>query len=242
MGDGGLCVGAALAACVPGVLPQTMKAPEEPLEHVYLGAAPTEREIEATLRSHGLVPEPLDEPLEERIAALLAQGYVVARADGRMEYGPRALGNRSILYQPTDPAVNDWLNANLARTEFMPFAPSVLHEERERCFNELEGAEHPAEFMTITFHCTPWMRRHMPGVVHLDGTARPHLVRRDRNPGMYRILEAFRRRTGLPGVINTSFNMHEEPIVCSAEDCVRAFLAGLDYLAIGPIWSSTRRA
>lgn len=235
MGDGGLCVGAALAACVPGVLPQTMKAPEEPLEHVYLGAAPTEREIEATLRTHGLVPEPLDEPLEERIAALLVEGYVVARADGRMEYGPRALGNRSILYQPTDPAVNDWLNANLARTEFMPFAPSVLHEERDRCFNELEGAEHPAEFMTITFHCTPWMRRHMPGVVHLDGTARPHLVRRDRNPGMYRILEAFRRRTGLPGIINTSFNMHEEPIVCSAEDCVRAFLAGkLDYLAIGP--------
>src|SRR5690606_28368121 len=224
-----------LAACVPGVLPRTMKAPEEPLEHVYLGAAPTEREIEATLRTHGLVPEPLDEPLEERIAALLVEGYVVAQADGRMEYGPRALGNRSILYQPTDPAVNDWLNANLARTEFMPFAPSVLHEERDRCFNELEGAEHPAEFMTITFHCTPWMRRHMPGVVHLDGTARPHLVRRDRNPGMYRILEAFRRRTGLPGIINTSFNMHEEPIVCSAEDCVRAFLAGkLDYLAIGP--------
>ncbi|HEX7120399.1 MAG TPA: carbamoyltransferase C-terminal domain-containing protein [Longimicrobiales bacterium] len=238
MGDGGLSVGAALAACVPGVLPpplRPMRAPDGPIEDVYLGAAPATDAIASALSANGLAPEPLDAPLEERIAELLAEGYVVARADGRMEYGPRALGNRSILYQPADPSVNDWLNRNLSRTEFMPFAPSVLYEERERCFEALDGAEHPAEFMTITFHCTPWMRRHMPGVVHLDGTARPHLVRRDRNPGMYRIIEAFRERTGLPGIINTSFNMHEEPIVCTADDAVRAFLAGnLDYLAIGP--------
>ena len=75
----------------------------------------------------------------------------------------------------------------------------------------------------------------MEGVVLIDGTARPHLVRRDRNPSLYRIIEAFRERTGLPAIINTSFNMHEQPIVCSANDCVRAFLDGnLDYLAIGP--------
>jgi carbamoyltransferase len=152
-----------------------------------------------------------------------------------MEYGPRALGNRSILYHPTDRSVNDWLNKNLQRTEFMPFAPSTLYEARERCFERLAGAEHAAEFMTITFHCTPWMQRHMPGVVHLDATARPHLVRRDRNPSYYRIIEAFARRTGLPAIINTSFNMHEEPIVCTADDCLRAFLAGnLDFIALGP--------
>ena len=157
----------------------------------------------------------------------------MARAAGRMEYGPRALGNRSILYQPTDPSVNDWLNINLRRTEFMPFAPSALHEQRERIFERLEGAEHAAEFMTTTFHCTPWMCEHMKGVVHLDGTARPHLVRKDRNPSYHRIIDAFERQTGLPAVINTSFNMHEEPIVYSAQDCVRAFLDGnLDYLAI----------
>ena len=75
----------------------------------------------------------------------------------------------------------------------------------------------------------------MNGVVHVDGTARPHLVVKERNPSYYRIIEAFYHKTGLPGIINTSFNMHEEPIVCSAEDCVRAFLSGnLDYLAIGP--------
>jgi carbamoyltransferase len=151
-----------------------------------------------------------------------------------MEYGPRALGNRSILYQPTDSSVNDWLNKNLHRTEFMPFAPSTLYEARDKCYQYVEGAEHPAEFMTITFHCTPWMRRNMPGVVHVDGTARPHLVRKDRNPSYYKVIDEFQKRTGLPAIINTSFNMHEEPIVCSADDCVRAFLDGnLDYLAIG---------
>ena len=173
-------------------------------------------------------------PMPDVIAGLLTEGYVVARAAGRMEYGPRALGNRSILYQPSDRDVNDWLNKNLRRTEFMPFAPAVLHAEREWCFGDMTGAEHPAEFMTMTFHCTPAMRDAMAGVVHLDGTARPQLVRADRNPGFHAILTAFRERSGLPGVINTSFNMHEEPIVCSADDAVRAFLEGhLDYLALG---------
>ncbi|MGB7214343.1 MAG: carbamoyltransferase C-terminal domain-containing protein, partial [Gammaproteobacteria bacterium] len=213
----------------------TMPRDPEPLVDVYLGPDLTEGDIAEALSRAGLVPESVDGPIEERIADLLVEGYVVARASGRMEYGPRALGNRSILYHPTDRTVNDWLNKNLRRTEFMPFAPSVLAEAAEDCFEDLEGGEHAAEFMTITFRCTPWMRERMRGVVHLDGTARPQLVRRDRNPSYYRIIEAFHRRTGLPAIINTSFNMHEEPIVCSAADCVRAFLEGnLDYLAIGP--------
>jgi carbamoyltransferase len=234
MTDVGLAVGAALAACAPGYLDRTMPHEPEPLRDVYFGPDITAREIDEALRRHGLTPAALDRPIEHEIAELLAEGHVVARAEGRMEYGPRALGNRSILYQPADRAVNDWLNANLRRTEFMPFAPAVLHEERDRCFVGMEGAEHAAEFMTITFHCTPWMRRSMAGVVHLDETARPQLVRRDRNAAFHRIIAAFRERTGLPAVINTSFNMHEEPIVCSADDAVRAFLDGnLDYLALG---------
>ncbi len=234
MGDGGLAVGAGLAACVPGTLEQTMPAVREPIADVYLGTELTDEAILAAFRKFGLEPEALDEPIEEIVADLLVRGHVVARANGRMEYGPRALGNRSILYQPTDRSVNDWLNHNLRRTEFMPFAPSTLYEARERCFEDVAGAEHAAEFMTITFDCTPWMRESMEGVVHVDGTARPHLVRKDRNPSFYRIIEAFYERTGLPAIINTSFNMHEEPIVCSAEDCVRAFISGnLDYLAIG---------
>jgi carbamoyltransferase len=234
MGDGGLAGGAALGACVPGVLEATMDRDPDPIPDVYLGRDLGDRQIRSALREAGLIPEEGDEPIEERIADLLCEGYVVARADGRMEYGPRALGNRSILYHPTDRRVNDWLNRNLDRTEFMPFAPSILYEDRHQCFEGVEGADHSAEFMTITFDCTPWMREHMDGVVHIDGTARPQLVRKDRNPGYHRIIEAFKRRTGLPGIINTSFNMHEEPIVCSADDCVRAFLKGnLDFLAIG---------
>ena len=235
MTDAGLPAGAALAASVPGILERPMAPDPTPLEHVYLGPSIDAASIDEVLGRRRLTPETLDAPLPEVIAALLADGYVVARASGRMEYGPRALGNRTILYQPTDPSVNDWLNRNLRRTEFMPFAPAVLFAERERCFGDMTGAEHTAEFMTMTFHCTPWMREAMKGVVHLDSTARPQLVRQDRNPEFHDILTAFRARTGLPGAINTSFNMHEEPIVCSADDAVRAFLDGqLDYLAIGP--------
>ncbi|HXE56414.1 MAG TPA: carbamoyltransferase C-terminal domain-containing protein [Gemmatimonadales bacterium] len=234
MADCGLGVGAALAASVPGVLDPAMPAAREPLRHVYLGHDLDNREIDRALDRAGLRPEPVDGELEPAVARLLAEGYVVARAAGRMEYGPRALGNRSILYQPADRGVNDWLNRNLRRTEFMPFAPAVLYEHRRACFRDTDGGEHPAEFMTMTFDCTPWMVERMPGVVHLDGTARPQLVRREVNPAYYRIIESFHHLTGLPAIVNTSFNMHEEPIVRSADDCVRAFLAGrIDYLAIG---------
>jgi carbamoyltransferase len=234
MTDCGLAVGAALAACVPGHLPATMRPDPTPLRDVYLGSEITDAEIDVALRAHELEPQVTTQPLEAEIADLLVEGHVVARAAGRMEYGPRALGNRSILYQPMDRDVNDWLNRNLRRTEFMPFAPAILHEQRDRCFAGIAGAEHAAEFMTITFQCTPWMRRNMSGVVHLDGTARPQLVREDRSPEYYGIIRAFQERTGLAGVINTSFNMHEEPIVRTADDAIRAFLdGGLDYLALG---------
>jgi carbamoyltransferase len=234
MADVGLPVGAALAACLPGTLAQTMRADTTPLRDVYFGPDISDAEIDAAMAKHGLVAETLTQPLADEIAELLISGHVVARAAGRMEYGPRALGNRTIMYQPSDPAVNDWLNANLRRTEFMPFAPAVLHEERAQCFGDMTGGEHAAEFMTMTYHCTPWMQERMGGVVHIDGTARPQLVRRDRNPEFHEIISAFYRRTGLPAVINTSFNMHEEPIVCSADDAIRAFLDGnLDYLNLG---------
>ncbi|MFC1662153.1 carbamoyltransferase C-terminal domain-containing protein, partial [Gemmatimonadota bacterium] len=233
MADGGLHAGAALAACAEGVLPTPMKRHTEPLRDAFLGTPIEQRDAEEAARKHQLQPEELQQPLEDEIAELLRQGYVVARAAGKMEYGPRALGNRSILYQPTDRSVNDWLNANLKRTEFMPFAPAVMAEAVDRCFLEADGARHTAEYMTVTFHCTPWMEASMAGVVHLDGTARPQIVRRDRTPEYYRIIEAFEEKTGLPAIINTSFNMHEEPIVRTADDAVRAFLDGnLDYLAL----------
>ena len=152
-----------------------------------------------------------------------------------MEYGPRALGNRSILYHGREPEVNQWLNQRLGRTEFMPFAPVTLWEARERCYLGVAGAEHAAEFMTITFDCTSFMRETCPAAVHVDGTARPQLIRREVNPDYYDILAEYEKLSGIPAMINTSFNMHEEPIVCTPADAVRAFLAGnLTTLAIGP--------
>jgi len=160
---------------------------------------------------------------------------VVARFNGRMEFGPRALGNRSILYHASDHSVNDWLNKRLDRTEFMPFAPATATEDAEACYLGIRGAEHAAQFMTITFDCTEKFKRECPAAVHVDGTARPQLVTRESNPSFYRILREYAKLTNINSVINTSFNMHEEPIVCTPDDAVRSFVRGhLDYLAIGP--------
>lgn len=232
MSDIGMGVGASLAAYHDADPRPALDT--RCMETVYLGPLYGAPEIESALSEEGIEHSKPDD-LEREVAALLADGAVVARFDGRMEYGPRALGNRSILYRADDPSVNDWLNHALGRTEFMPFAPAVPEEQAERCFLGLEGAQRAARFMTMTFDCTPWMQEHCPGVVHVDGTARPQLVRREDNPRYWRILDEYGRITGVPVVINTSFNIHEEPIVCTPRDAVRAFRLGhLDYLAIGP--------
>jgi carbamoyltransferase len=228
MGDGGCGTGAALLEFTGN------PALNQPLADVFLGPSYTDGEIAAVLQESQLPFEKYD-PIEPKIAQLIAGGKVVARFNGRMEYGPRALGNRSILYHTKEPDVNQWLNQRLGRTEFMPFAPATLYEQRHKCYVNVDGAEYAAQFMTITFDCTDFMRKESPAAVHVDGTARPQLVTPTSNPSFYRILTEYYRLTGIPSVINTSFNMHEEPIVCSPEDAVRAFLQGhLDYLAIGP--------
>jgi carbamoyltransferase len=232
MDDGGLSVGSALAALVES-------REREPawlirrLPDVYLGPAYSDEAIERAVAQAG-VPASQQADIHHQIALLLAQGRVVARFSGRMEYGPRALGHRSILYQTTDASVNDWLNKNLRRTEFMPFAPATLTEHASACYESLSGAEEPARFMTITLNCTPRMKRESPGVVHADGTARPQLIDPATAPDFRKILQAYYEMTGIPSLINTSFNMHEEPIVCTPPDALRSFMDGnLDYLAIG---------
>jgi carbamoyltransferase len=229
MGDCGLAVGGPLY-----VLGELGRLQPYRLESVYLGPEFSEDEMAAAVREAGLEPRRFD-PVEPEIARLLADGRVVARFNGRMEFGPRALGNRSILYHASDATVNDWLNKRLGRTEFMPFAPATIREEGESSFVGLRGAEHAAEFMTITFDCSTAFRERCAAAVHVDGTARPQLVRKETNPSFHRVLEHYRALTGVGTVVNTSFNMHEEPIVCAPQDAVRSFLQGhLDYLALGP--------
>ena len=227
MNDSGTGAGAAMSvqAASSGLRPSRLR-------DVFLGPPFSQRDVDAALAGRGLLARPMAQPAEE-IASLLVDGKTVARCAGRMEFGPRALGNRSILFQAGDPRANKWLNEKLKRTEFMPFAPATLAEEAHRCYRNLEVAADAARFMTITYDCTEFMRQASPAAVHVDGTARPQLVDRETNPSFHAILDAYHRRTGIPSVLNTSFNIHEEPIVCSPSDAVATFLAGdLDYLAL----------
>lgn len=227
MGDGGCGTGAALLEF------DGNGARSQPINDVFWGPSYNDAQIADALQRAQL---PFDRytPIEPKIAQLIAEGKVVARFNGRMEYGPRSLGNRSILYHAREPEVNQWLNQRLGRTEFMPFAPATLDEHRHDCYRNVDGGEYAAQFMTLTFDCTDRMKRESPAAVHVDGTARPQLVTPTSNPSFHRIITEYHRLTGIPSVINTSFNMHEEPIVCSPDDAVRAFLQGnLEYLAIG---------
>lgn len=237
MGDEGLSFGATLT---PDVMPH--EGAGEVVQDVYYGPSYTDAEMESALKARDVKYHRSDR-LEEEIAALLAKGYVVARFDGRMEYGPRALGNRSILYQPNDRSANDWLNKHLHRTEFMPFAPALPFENASKCFVNPEGALETARFMTITFACTKDMAAMCPGVTHVDNTARPQLVREKDNPSYYKIMREYERLTGHPAIVNTSFNVHDEPIVCSPEDAMNGFIDGdLDYLAIGNFLAEGKNA
>ncbi len=229
MDDGGLSIGAAFAH-----LCKTTDVQPHRAANMFLGPGFSEGEIQESLDcAQANYERPSD--IAAAVARLLADGKVVGRFDGRMEFGPRALGNRSILYGARDPSVNDWLNKRLNRTEFMPFAPATLADEADRCYLGLDGCRHTAEFMTITFDCTDYMKETCPAVVHVDGTARAQLVTLDANPGLYAIIAEYQSLTGIATVVNTSFNMHESPIVLSPDDAVRTFQDGhLDYLAIGP--------
>jgi carbamoyltransferase len=225
MGDGGLGLGAIWAEQRP--------APG-PMADVFLGEDFPETALLAAIEAAGLHAQRPEAP-EDRVAELLANGKIVCRFQGRMEYGPRALGNRSILAATTDKAVVQRLNDALRRSDFMPFAPAILDEEADEYVVNADAARHAAEFMTVCFDCTERMRREHPAVVHLDGTARAQFVRADRNPGFHRVLREFGRRTGGAVLLNTSFNIHEEPIVRTPQEAVTAFVtAGLDYLSIGP--------
>jgi len=203
------------------------------LENVFLGPEFTETEMLDAIMKFDFHYSKEFEP-ENRIAELLAQGFVVGRFDGRMEYGPRALCNRTILAPTQKSDVNKWLNKRLNRTEFMPFAPVTLDYMVDKMYKNGNKLSYTAEFMTITTECTEEMKEKSPAAVHVDGTARPQIITKQNNPSMYKILEHYYKLTGVPSLVNTSFNMHEEPIICSPFDAVKTFDDGrLDYLSLG---------
>ena len=237
MSDTGNSIGAILMY-LKTLDPQIFNKMKQPLADVYWGPEYSSDKIEAELVKAGLSFGRKDErELVQTAASAIHSGKVVGWFQGRMEFGPRALGNRSILARPTDASINDWLNKRLERSEFMPFAPSVLEESADDIFMGVDKARHTAEFMTITFDVKPDWRDRIPAVIHIDGTARPQLVNQKANPLYHKLIKSYCEMSGIPLVLNTSFNVHEEPIVCKPQEAIKAFIEErVDCLAIGPFW------
>lgn len=228
MGDGGLGVGAALWENWG----RQKEWKHNFLKNVYLGPDFPESDIIMALKKYNLNYEKRDN-IEKDIAQALVRGEIIGRYTGRMEWGPRALGNRTILAAAINAGINQDLNKRLKRTEFMPFAPIIMEEFAGSYFKNYKGADIAAKFMTITYYVSEDKRKQIPAVVHVDGTARPQTVSAEHQPSLYKVLSEYYAFTGIPVLINTSFNMHEEPIVCTPEDAVRAYLQGaVDKLAI----------
>jgi carbamoyltransferase len=226
--DDGASLGAALYAYHYGL----GRPRREPIRHVFWGPAYGEREVEAALRTASGVRWSKAEDVEQCAARLLAEGKLVGWFHGRMEMGPRALGARSILADPRSAALGERLNGAIKNREsFRPFAPSVISDHALRFFDLPPGMQSP--YMLITFPTRDHRRDEIPGVVHVDGSARIQTVSPEDNPRFYRLLQKFCALTEVPVLLNTSFNRAGEPIVCSPEDALRCFLAsGLDALVI----------
>ncbi len=226
MGDGGLAAGAALH--VADALPRA-------LESACLGPALAEGDVLAQVDRRGF-PHARPAAPDEALVDVLASGRPVVRCVGRMEFGPRALGHRSVLAPADDAQVTNRLSQALDRDDFMPFAPLLREEDAEQAFPGLAVARHACRFMTVALPCTDAFRQAYPAAVHVDGTARPQVVSRQAEPDLHALLTAYSRTTGKAALINTSFNMHEEPIVAGPEDALRAFArSGLPLMRLGPL-------
>jgi carbamoyltransferase len=221
--DDGVAIGAALAAPVAAGL----RCGE--MTKAYLGSQSAPEEIEALLRTYKLSYERLDDPAETA-AELLIQGKLIGWYQGREEFGPRALGNRSILADPRDVRNRDRVNnAVKFREDWRPFAPSVLEEAGASLFKNY----HTTPFMTLTFQVRPEKKDAIAAAVHVDGSARVQSVTRDQNERYYDLIRSFAAKTGVPAVLNTSFNLKGEPIVNSPFDAIRTFYtSGLDALIL----------
>lgn len=232
MGDEGLPVGGGLDFLLARDGLPTWLGARKRLDDVFWGKNFDET-IDAVLGGDRGVTRLSGSPAEVA-AGLLAQGLVGALYAGRMEFGPRALGNRSILASPADEAINQRMNERLQRSEFMPFAPCVLAEDAADVFDITPVNAYACRFMTMTVMVREAWRARIPAVVHIDGSARPQIVQASSQPLYADILTRFKVRTALPVLINTSFNAHEEPIINRPEECLRALLEDrVDFVVTG---------
>jgi carbamoyltransferase len=224
MSDEGLPVGGALAFLLRRDGIGRWLSQRRRLRDVYLGRDYSGEADAAFAATAGV--RRLAGNLLETAAKRLAAGEIGAIYTGRMEFGPRALGARSILANPARRETHDLLNTRLDRTEFMPFAPVIADERAAEVFDVTDVNRYACSFMTVTCDVKPAWRGRIPAVVHVDGSARPQTITRDVNPLYYDVLGAFERETGLPVLVNTSFNVHEEPIVNTPRECMKALTDG----------------
>jgi carbamoyltransferase len=247
LGDGGLPVGCALQVGVDtgrAAVAYAVRA----MVRAVLGPLFDNDRIAAAIRARDLPQRRVTDPAEAAYLAL-QRGLVVGWFQGRMEYGPRALCHRSILFHSRDTTINDWLNKRLDRTEFMPFAPVTTAELAGQCFVGWSANDLSSRLMTMTYDCTAEFKADSPAVVHVDGTARPQVVHRQNDQLTHRLLTIWCERQHAMSLINTSFNHHEEPIVCTPEDALESMLKGnVDVLVAGnlvtataPIWGQLER-
>lgn len=173
---------------------------------------------------------------------LLKSEKIIAITRGKMEFGPRALCQRSIIYHAHNPDINVWLNAKLSRTEFMPFAPVTTEKLAGICFKNWKKEDISAEYMTITYRCNRIMKDQCPAVVHVDNTARPQVVKESKDPFMYRLINKWYEISGQPCLVNTSFNRHEEPIINTLRQAVAVLKEKIiDVIIINDSYALTMR-
>jgi carbamoyltransferase len=228
MGDGGLAVGAAILAAEQSREPIVVD-----FRRLDLGPEYDTTAIQAALRTAGFATTTVAN-LAGRVAEMLEDGRIVMWFQGRMEYGPRALGHRSVLARPDRPELRDRLNLALKRRVwYQPFCPSMLESEGQRVLADWTGGRNVS--MTMAYEVSSRYRHHLSGVMSIDGTCRPQFVA-DNEPGEFaELLREARRRWGIGVVLNTSFNIHGEPLVCSPREAVDVFIrSGADALAMGP--------
>jgi len=233
-GDGGGAIGAALYAHHM-VLGQPRSFV---LEHAYWGEEHPPENIESFLQKKGIRYQRFEkeEKLIEQVIDRLQKGQVVGWFQGRFEWGPRALGNRSILADPRRAEMKDIVNVKIKfREPFRPFAPSVLAERAGEYFQLLDPPRHyPARFMLYVVDVRDAKRNLIPAVTHVDGTARLQTVTKEVNPRYYQLIETFGQATGIPIILNTSFNLKGEPIVNTPHEALHTFTqSGMDVLVLG---------
>ncbi len=217
MGDGGNALGGAL-----NILSNKLNINHIKMPNLYLGSNYSSKDIKILLKKKKVNFENIKYNKISRTVELIKTNKIIGWFQGKMEYGPRALGSRSILVSACDVKINQILNKRLNRNEHMPFAPIIISDLAKKCLKGWNDSQVASKFMTICYECTSYLKMKSPAVIHVDNTVRPQVLFREDNEVLFDVLKQYYIQTGNPSIINTSFNNHEEPIVEKPQDALKS--------------------